>query len=71
MKDIIDYGTEDMTADELAYNRYLKGEYSYADYLVVCRNEDVSPLPPEGGEEGHDYELDALRERDEEGLNND
>lgn len=26
----------DKTADELAYERYLSGEYTFEDYLDVC-----------------------------------
>ena len=31
------------TADELAYERYLKGEYAWNDYIVVCCQEDCEP----------------------------
>lgn len=34
----------DKTADELAYERYLRGDYSYEDYIAVCEQEDVEPL---------------------------
>lgn len=34
----------DKTADEIAYERYMRGIYSYADYLDVCANEDSQPL---------------------------
>ena len=37
---------EDMTADELAYQRYCNGEYSYQDYLDVCEQEGCEPEPP-------------------------
>lgn len=33
----------DKTADELAYERYLNGEYTYEDYLVVCEIEECEP----------------------------
>ena len=36
---------KDMTADELAYERYCKGEYSYQDYLDVCEQEGCEPEP--------------------------
>lgn len=35
-----------MTADELAYERYLNGEYTYDDYVDVCEIEECEPLPP-------------------------
>ena len=31
---------DDLTADELAYQRYLKGEYTYQEYLDVCEMEE-------------------------------
>lgn len=31
------------TADELAYERYLVGEYTYEDYVDVCNIEEVEP----------------------------
>lgn len=33
----------DKTADELAYERYNNGEYSYQDYLDVCEQEECEP----------------------------
>lgn len=33
----------DYTADELAYERYKQGEYTYEDYCDVCKNEEVEP----------------------------
>ena len=36
---------EDKTADELAYERYKNGEYTYDDYLTVCDQEGCEPLP--------------------------
>jgi hypothetical protein len=36
----------DMTADELAYERYKAGEYSYEDYCDVCSIEECEPLKP-------------------------
>lgn len=35
----------DLTADELAYKRYLVGEYTYQDYVDVCELEETTPLP--------------------------
>ena len=35
----------DETADELAYKRYLAGEYTYEEYLVVCDIEETTPMP--------------------------
>lgn len=35
---------KDKTADELAYENYLVGKYSYEDYLDVCNIEEVEPL---------------------------
>ena len=35
----------DKTADELAYLRYLNGEYTYQDYADVCEIEGCEPLP--------------------------
>jgi len=35
----------DETADELAYKRYLAGEYTYEEYLVVCDIEETTPIP--------------------------
>ena len=35
----------DMTADELAYERYKRGEYAYDDYVSVCDIEETEPLP--------------------------
>lgn len=35
----------DLTADELAYERYKRGEYSYEDYVFVCEQEETEPLP--------------------------
>lgn len=32
------------TADELAYERYKNGEYTYEDYLDVCEQEDCVPI---------------------------
>ena len=37
---------EGKTADELAYEKYLRGEYSYEEYLAVCENEDLVVEPP-------------------------
>jgi len=37
---------DDKTADEIAWEKYMNGEYSYADYLAVCETEEVTPLPP-------------------------
>lgn len=34
----------DKTSDELAYERYMRGEYTYEEYLDVCANEDSQPL---------------------------
>ncbi len=31
------------TADELAYDRYKSGEYTYEDYLAVCEIEECEP----------------------------
>lgn len=31
---------DDLTADELAYQRFLNGEYTYQDYLDVCEMEE-------------------------------
>ena len=33
----------DKTADELALERYLNGEYTWQDYLDVCEFEEVEP----------------------------
>lgn len=41
-KDKIDL---DKTADELAYERYKRGEYTYQDYVDVCNQEECEPLP--------------------------
>ena len=38
------YYEEELTSDELAYKRYLKGEYTYQDYVNVCNLEDIEPL---------------------------
>lgn len=35
----------DKTADELAYIRYKRGEYSYEDYVAVCEQEECEPQP--------------------------
>lgn len=35
---------DEKTADELAYERYRRGEYTYEEYRDVCTNEDVEPL---------------------------
>ena len=35
----------DLTADELAYERYKRGEYAYEDYVFVCEQEETEPLP--------------------------
>ena len=35
----------DKTADELAYERYKRGEYTYDDYCDVCEMEDLFPQP--------------------------
>ena len=35
--------TMDKTADELAYERYQSGEYTYEDYVDVCRQEECEP----------------------------
>lgn len=35
-----------MTADELAYEYYLNGKYTYEDYCSVCDEEGTDPLPP-------------------------
>lgn len=32
------------TADELAYERYKRGEYTYEEYCDVCTIEDVEPI---------------------------
>ncbi len=34
----------DLTADEIAYQEYLKGEYTYEEYLSVCEIEETEPL---------------------------
>ena len=36
---------EDKTADELAYERYKNGEYTYDEYVTVCKQEECEPLP--------------------------
>lgn len=41
------------------------------DFVEQKNDTDRYSQPAYGDEEGHDYELDALRERDEKGLNND
>jgi len=33
----------EQTADELAYERYKNGEYTYDDYLAVCEQEECEP----------------------------
>lgn len=33
----------DCSADELAYQRYLNGEYTYQEYLDVCEIEECEP----------------------------
>lgn len=33
------------TADEIAYERYKNGEYTYEDYCDVCLQEDCEPIP--------------------------
>lgn len=35
---------DEKTADELAYERYRRGEYTYEEYRDVCTIEDVEPL---------------------------
>lgn len=37
--------TKNKTADELAYERYKSGKYTYEDYCNVCMIEDCEPLP--------------------------
>ena len=37
--------SQNKTADELAYSRYLNGEYTYQDYVDVCDVEECEPLP--------------------------
>lgn len=39
------YADDDTTADEYAWERYLRGEYEYADYVAVCEEEETEPLP--------------------------
>lgn len=36
---------DDMTADEVAYKRYLDGEYTYREYVEVCEEEETEPMP--------------------------
>ena len=36
---------DNKTADELAYEMYLNGEYTYEDYVCVCNIEECEPLP--------------------------
>ena len=42
---------EDKTADELAYERYKNGEYTYDEYVTVCDTEGCEPLPEIKAEE--------------------
>lgn len=35
---------DEKTADELAYERYKRGEYTYEEYRDVCTIEDVEPI---------------------------
>lgn len=42
---------EDKTADELAYERYKNGEYTYDEYVTVCKQEECEPLPEIKAEE--------------------
>ena len=35
----------DKTADELAYQLYLRGIYTYEDYVNVCEIEECEPKP--------------------------
>ena len=41
-----DYFFDDLTADEIAYFRYLAGSYSYQEYINVCEQEDVKQPKP-------------------------
>ena len=38
-----DFFCGDKTADELAYDRYCNGDYTWNDYVDVCALEDVPP----------------------------
>lgn len=40
------YFFENLTADEVAYLRYLSGSYSYQNYIDVCEHEDVKEPRP-------------------------
>ncbi len=35
----------DLTASEMVYQRYLSGEYTYEEYLVVCELDECEPMP--------------------------
>jgi len=35
----------DKSADELAYQRYLSGDYTYQEYVDVCEIEECEPMP--------------------------
>lgn len=47
----------DKTADELAYERYKKGEYTYQDYVDVCELEECEPLPKLNEDKGEESNI--------------
>lgn len=36
---------DDRTADELAADRYVENQITYADYVAVCELEECEPVP--------------------------
>ena len=40
-----EYDGDYLTADEIAYEEYKKGNYTYSEYVAVCQQEEVEPQP--------------------------
>lgn len=53
-------GDDNRTADEVAYERYEDGEYSYEDYLNVCEQEEVEPELPSLDDGDYDVRIIQL-----------